>query len=196
MMDDTTLRAGNLATGNSLYKFEFDWFSPHIPSFERFLSPLAYTPCTLLEIGSHDGRSATWLIDNLLQHSGATLDCIDLKIKDTLRENIQLSGQSRRVRLHEGYSRSILRKLPERGYDFIYVDGSHSTSDVLEDAVLSFGNLRTGGIVAFDDYLWDDPKFNQHGTPKAAVDAFLAVFARKVELLHQAHQVWLRKIED
>jgi hypothetical protein len=100
------------------------------------------------------------------------------------------------VRLHEGFSRSILRRLPERGYDFIYVDGSHSTSDVLEDAVLSFGNLRTGGIVAFDDYLWDDPKFNQHGTPKAAVDAFLAVFARKVELLHQAHQVWLRKTED
>lgn len=179
------------------YKFDFDWFSAHIPTFERFLMPLACTPCVLLEIGSHEGRSATWLIDNLLQHNDANSDCVDLQIQDRLRNNALLTSRSDQVRFHEGPPHSVLRRLPENGYDFVYVDGSHdATSDVLEDAVLSFGNLRFGGILAFDDYLWNDPKYTQNGTPRAATDAFATIFSKKLEPLYQAHQVWLRKIRS
>jgi hypothetical protein len=33
-------------------------------------------------------------------------------------------------------------------------DGSHRARDVLEDAVLSWPLLKVGGIMLFDDYLW------------------------------------------
>ncbi len=47
--------------------------------------------------------------------------------------------------------------------------------------------------MAFDDYLWDDPQWNQDGRPKEAVDAFLAVYSGKIDVLHHEHQVWIRK---
>lgn len=50
--------------------------------------------------------------------------------------------------------------------------------------------------IAFDDYLWDDPQWNQHGTPKPAIDAFLAIYREKLQLLETGWQVWVRKIED
>lgn len=37
-------------------------------------------------------------------------------------------------------------------FDFIYVDGSHRSPDVIYDAILSFGLLKKGGIMIFDDY--------------------------------------------
>jgi hypothetical protein len=55
------------------------------------------------------------------------------------------------------------------------IDGCHWTANVLEDAVLAFPLLKPAGIMAFDDYLWDDPECNQEGRPKEAVDAFLAI---------------------
>jgi predicted O-methyltransferase YrrM len=41
-------------------------------------------------------------------------------------------------------------------FDFIYVDGSHQAPDVLCDALLSFRLLKNNGVIAFDDYLWQE----------------------------------------
>ena len=87
----------------------------------------------------------------------------------------------------------VLRTLPLDSYDFAYIDGCHATINVLEDAVLAFPLLKAGAIIAFDDYLWDDPKWNQEGQPKEAIDAFLSIYASKIELLHREYQVWVRK---
>jgi predicted O-methyltransferase YrrM len=93
----------------------------------------------------------------------------------------------------KGYSQEALRQLPLNHYDFIYVDGSHVVSDVLEDAVLAFRLLKSGGIMIFDDYEWD--WFNdEYLVPKMAIDAFLRIYARKCELLHKGYQVILRKM--
>ena len=51
-------------------------------------------------------------------------------------------------------SQVVLRRLPLETYDIIYIDGSHATSDVLEDAVLSYRLLKPGGLLIFDDYHW------------------------------------------
>ena len=74
-----------------------------------------------------------------------------------------------------------------------YVDGCHWTANVLEDAVLAFRLLKPSAVMAFDDYLWDDPGHNQEGRPKAAIDVFLSIDAQKIELLHRDYQVWVRK---
>jgi predicted O-methyltransferase YrrM len=89
----------------------------------------------------------------------------------------------------------------KRGYfDFIYVDGSHRAPDVLYDAVLSFRLLRVGGVIAFDDYLWDDEtrkEVDPIGTPKIAIDAFTNIYSRKLRILRAPlYQLYIQKIAD
>ena len=81
-------------------------------------------------------------------------------------------------------------------FDFIYVDGNHTTVEVLEDAVLSFRLIKAGGILAFDDYKWDDSRLRHEGLPRPAIDAFLKVYANKISVLSKGYQVWVRKTQD
>jgi predicted O-methyltransferase YrrM len=52
----------------------------------------------------------------------------------------------------EQLSKLILTGLSEY-FEFIYIDGSHQAPDVISDAILSFHLLKSGGVIAFDDYL-------------------------------------------
>jgi predicted O-methyltransferase YrrM len=178
------------------YDFSDDWFGPYIPTFQQFLANLRDQPCRLLEIGAHEGRSAIWLLENIATHDNALIETIDAWEYPKLRANIQATERPDKVQFHLGRSFDVLRTLPRQSYDFVYIDGSHWPVNVLEDAVLSFGLLKRGGIMAFDDYLWNDKEWNQQGTPRKAIDAFLSVYAHKIEVLHFAYQVWVRKLSD
>ncbi len=59
-------------------KFTADWFSSHIPHWERLLRPLAGQPIQALEIGSYEGRSAVWLLQEILTHPESRLTCVDI----------------------------------------------------------------------------------------------------------------------
>ena len=83
-------------------------------------------------------------------------------------------------------------KICDTSYDFIYIDGDHRNSTVLTDAVLSFNHLKSNGIIAFDDYLWERPKAIDG--PKLAIDSFLECFKDKIEILEKDYQVWIRKL--
>jgi predicted O-methyltransferase YrrM len=172
-------------------EFTHDYFSANIPQFERFLGDLKDRPCRLLEIGTWEGRSAIWMAQNIATHQSSSIETIDPYENLKLRHN--LSAANGKVTFRLGPSAEVLRTLPLDAYDFIYIDGCHWTINVLEDAVLGFRLLKRGGIMAFDDYLWDDPDWNQEGRPREAVDAFLAIYAANIEVLHREDQVWLRK---
>ena len=186
------------------YDFSSDWFSMRIPLFEKYVAPLGGSPCALLEIGPYEGRSTTWLIDNALTHPESHLDSVDLHLSDKLRRNVDRTGRAQQVTLYEGLSREILRTLPLAFYDFIYIDGSHHTIDVLEDAILAFRLAKLGAVITFDDYLWDEPPWNEYGTPKPAIDTFLTLYAyptrygRMVDVIEtgDSWQVWVRKVSD
>jgi predicted O-methyltransferase YrrM len=175
------------------YDFSDDWFSHNIPLFERFLSGLKDRPCRLLEIGSYEGRSAVWLIDNVATHPSSSVETIDTYENPRLRRNLAATGRPGQVTFHLGPSAVVLPTLPRDSYDFAYIDGCHWTVNVLEDAVQAFRLLKARAIIAFDDYLWDDPRFNQEGRPKEAIDAFLAIYSGEIELLYRDYQVWVRK---
>lgn len=179
--------------------FQFDWFSQNIPSFERHLAPFRDQPCRVLEIGTHEGRAATWLLENILTHDEARIDCVDLYPQEHWQDNIRSTGAAHKASLHPGASAEVIRSLPLRSFDFIYIDGFHATLNVIEDAVLSFRLCKTNGVMAFDDYLWDEneaARFNAVGTPKPAVDFFLTVYGHKIELLEKGYSVWIRKLDD
>lgn len=185
-----------VALAKADYAFEFDWFSGNVAQFEHFLSPLKGANCQLLENGTHEGRAATWLMDNIAVSEGSRLTCVDLADNPNRRGNIEATGASHRVDFRQGMSRDVLPTLPRSHYDFIYVDGYHGRVEVLEDAVLSFRLAKVGGIIAFDDYLWDDPAYNHDGLPKPAIDAFRSIYRDKLDLLYWGFQVWVRKTAD
>ena len=53
-------------------------------------------------------------------------------------------------------------------FDFIYIDGSHMRVDVLLDAVLAWQLLKPGGIMALDDYEWNEYRDNMVCHPKVS----------------------------
>lgn len=91
--------------------------------------------------------------------------------------------------VHKGRSDEMLAQLLVQGargyFDLVYIDGSHEAPDVLADAVLAFRLLRTGGVMIFDDYLWAEALpggVDPIRCPKPAIDAFLNLYCRKMEL--------------
>ena len=178
------------------YAYTADWFSSNIPSFWKHLKVLRGTPCSILEIGCFEGRASTWLLQNIAVTDDSRLLCLDCNDQPLFWRNIQQAHGEKRTEFKRGPSQDTLRALPSASYDFIYIDGGHSTIGVLEDAVLSFRLAKPGAIIAFDDYLWNDPNHNQQGVPKAAIDAFAALYQPKLELLESGYQVWFRKRSD
>ena len=55
------------------YKFTKNWF---ISNFDAHL-PDGESELHILEIGSYEGRSTVWFLDNLLNNSKSTITCID-----------------------------------------------------------------------------------------------------------------------
>jgi predicted O-methyltransferase YrrM len=180
----------------SKYDFSLDLCGHNIPLYRKFLSHLKDQPCRLLETGSFEGGSTTWLLDNIATHADSFVDTIDVWEQPRLRSNLIASGHQNKVKFHLGRSADILRTLPLNAYDFAIIDGSHWTMNVLEDMVHSFRLLKIGDIMESDDYMWDDPEWNQEGRPREAIDAFLSIYATKIKILRKDALVWVQKIAD
>lgn len=185
--------------------FTNNWFQTTAKAnFEKYLLPLKDKPVSFLEIGCYEGQSSLWMLENVLTHKNSGLTVIDTfegspehgeenDLLERFKENIK--GYSPRIL--KGNSRFFLKNLAinqfdDIEYDFIYVDGSHEATDVLEDAVLSFPLLKTGGLMIFDDYQFGS-QLDKHLTPKPAIDAFLEVYANKIKVLDINGQVILQK---
>ncbi|MBE9001847.1 MULTISPECIES: class I SAM-dependent methyltransferase [unclassified Nostoc] len=195
------------------YKFSTTWFIQALSIWEQHLISLANKPSiNILEIGSWEGMSACWLLDNILTHESSTLTCIDTfegsiehkveyedsyinSIEEKFDFNISQTGVPEKVRKIVGNSQDVLRTLPINHYDMIYIDGSHIASDVLVDAVLSWGLVKVGGIIVFDDYnfSFNDIVEASHNT-KIGIDAFLTVFYTKIKIIYQGEQILIKKI--
>jgi hypothetical protein len=64
---------------------------------------------------------------------------------------------------------------------------------VLCDAVGAFQLLKIGGVMVFDDYTWEDMP-DVLDRPKTGIDAFMACFAKQIEILGIGYQVAIKKI--
>ena len=174
-------------------EFTADWFSSHIPNWERLLRPWAGQPIQALEVGSYEGRSAVWLLQEILTHPEARLTCVDRwewsDIQRRFRANIQETGRSQQVIECVGNSAQALRSLTGP-YDFIYVDGSHEARDIVTDIALAWPMLRVGGLLALDDYNWNgDVDF----PPRFAIDMFLQLWMTQMEVVHKRWQVFVKR---
>jgi hypothetical protein len=195
------------------YRFTDDFFSSNIDVWKLNLARFAHRPnLHFLEVGSFEGLSACWLLNNILTSESSKLTCIDtfdfagqgsfsrqhqgaetMSIEARFDYNIKLTGSAHKVRKIGKLSRDALRSLSFSAYDYIYIDASHVASDVLEDTVLSWPLLKKGGVLTFDDYQWEQD-LNPLNRPRLAIDAFLSIFKTQYKLIHKGYQVSVEKV--
>ncbi len=177
----------------------------HGPNWLRWLGHLHGLPAMGLEIGTFEGDSAEWWLENI---AGANLHCIDpfTGAPDHKFHGVDCSQTEEKARaklarfpnvtIHKGCSQDVLPTLPIGAFDSAYVDGLHTSQGVMRDAVFAFNLLKVGGVMIFDDYLWEampDPL----DCPKIGIDAFLRAYAKHIEVLAPTGwQIAVRKISE
>ncbi len=187
--------------GEFVFTDEWDWFSGNIPVWEEVLAPFKGRPdIHYLEVGVFEGRSYTWMTENIFTHPTSTLTAVDLftgfedvsgeTVKATFLENVRRSGAAPRSTLYTGYSQLEMRKLPLDSYDVIYIDGAHDAANVLEDVMLARRLLKDDGIIIFDDYDWPT-----NPGVKLAVNTFVQIYGEEFSIVHRGYQLILRKGE-
>jgi hypothetical protein len=191
------------------YQFTTDWVSRHAELWTEILGHLKDRPeIHGLEIGSFEGRSAIWFLDNVLTHPSSSITCIDVwsyvgdplfgdRDEKTFDGNIAAHPQGQKVVKLKGFSEDMLPGLKKEYYDFVYIDGSHRSRDALVDAVFSWRLLKPGGYMIFDDYERQELRayLVPHKVARMGIDAFLTVFAPHIDVIHREFQVVVRKKE-
>jgi len=176
------------------YQFTQDWFTHNIPIWKRHLQEFTgIADFQVVEIGSFQGMSACWLLDNILTHPTAKITCIDLYFQQDFKGNIVKTGAADRVIELEGYSQELLVNLDSEYYDVAYIDGCHKPTSALQDAVLSWRLVKVGGLMIFDDYEFTFPDSPEQDT-KIGIDIFLEMFGSQLEVVHKGYQLIVKKI--
>ena len=113
----------------------------------------------ILEIGVRQGQSTRTILSALEESKKGKLVSIDLgdridRIpKELLSYWIQIIGNS-----HEG---ETLKKIPQKEYDILLIDGDHSYEGVKQDFEMYAPLVKKGGLIFFHDII------NQNcGVPK------------------------------
>jgi hypothetical protein len=192
------------------YEFSVDYFAAHVPAWEQILN--LRKPSRIVEVGSYEGRSASFVIDRIAQQRPLELWCIDTwqgsvapghdpasmeNAQLRFDHNIELAKSRAKfpatVNKMRGRSDDGLARLLADGHresmDLIYIDGSHEAPDVLTDAAMAFPLLGVGGVMIFDDYTWflgSQTERDPLQMPKPGIDAFLNLFTRKMCLIYGA----------
>ena len=169
------------------YIFTADWFSRKIPNFEKHLSIYENQPdIHYLELGVYEGRSLIWMLENILTHPSAKATCIDIfprDLRQRFMNNLKMSGSEDKVTVIKGRFQVELRKLPFNAFDIIYIDGAHDAPDTIENAVLCWPLLKEGGLLIFDDYLWQQKARPAELRPQMAIDAFISIYRKYIEVI-------------
>ena len=177
-------------------------------NFESQLMPLAgKLGLRFLQVGAFTGDASAWLVDNILTQKNSILEDVDTWAGSDEAEHetmdwsdVERTYDSRiafrpNVIKYKMDSREFLRSIEEPTFDFIYIDGDHTAEGVLQDAVLAWRLLKPGGLMAFDDYLWEDPRGIEF-QPGWSIDTFVGAVKEESEVLLSNSQVWLRKNND
>ena len=205
--------------------FTADWFSHNIPNFTlitNYYKRSSWSIDSILEIGSFEGRSTCWMLENMLSDIG-TISCVDpytnydvdrfsfapttidyskpwaseiAAAQGLFRANtdeFKKPGQAVELRTERSFKALAQDIVDQKQYDFIYVDGNHVADIVLADACMAFPLLKKGGIMLFDDYLWDH--VDDHlDRCKMTIDAFVNMYVKSTKILFVNYQLAILKL--
>jgi predicted O-methyltransferase YrrM len=188
---------------------ETNWFAGEVEKnfFDFLISEFLGKPVKFLQIGAYTGDASVWLFNNIISTSNSTLVDVDTwegsdepshhKMNWTTVETLydaktKFGRENRKIIKYKGTSDSFFANNREK-YDFIYIDGDHTSYGVIKDAVAAYECLNMGGIIAFDDYMWS-AGLGVLNEPKLAIDAFWNIYQGRLELILRDYQCWFRKV--
>lgn len=185
-----------------------NWFETTAQeNFKKHLLPLAGKKLKTLQIGAYTGDASIWLAENVLTHPDSLLFDVDTwkgSNEDMHKEfdwkdvektyDKKIEPYIDKIVKNKMFSVDFLITTKPPKYDFIYIDGDHTTFGTFLDAMLSWVWLKTDGIMAFDDYKWGDDT-DTHLTPKLGIDTFVYLYAPEIKLLEYDYQVWIQKVD-
>jgi len=190
--------------------FTYEFFSQNSYDWNRILTSFKNREFKYMEIGSFEGNSALFILNNF---SHAKLTCVDPWIH--LYEDFDLFSKdfknSDKTIPEKNFDKNLLpfferyKKYKMRSnnffitnkdsFDIIYVDGSHLAKDVLNDCLSSWKILNNNGIMIMDDYFFQYP--DQNDNPGPAINKFLKTISKKFEILKLTkHQLFIKKINN
>jgi Methyltransferase domain len=189
------------------YTFTKNWFTHKVPSWTQMLKEFKGKPdVSYLEIGTFEGRSALWLLENILTNPTSKITIIDAFEEDSYRtftSNIALSGEANKFKILAGLSAEKIKELPLNSIDFAYIDGSGKGIVMLSDLVNTWNLVKVDGIIICSRYSLDkglrealELQSNDPG-PYEAIDAFLRLYKPYIKVLaFEENQVIFRKIRQ
>jgi predicted O-methyltransferase YrrM len=195
-------------------KYTVSWFT-EVHALENVLKDLnKESELHFLEIGCYEGKSTPWFIENYLKNEKSSITCVDswipdtdsidkdtdvltiMGVKDRFEHNVKTTGKIDQVVIKNGLSNEMLfdSEVREKQYDLIFIDGNHTTKYVMEDSVLSWGLLKVGGIMVFDDYKW---RLHDRETlrPKLAIDSFCKVYGDYLQIVYNGYRLAVKKMK-
>ena len=134
----------------------------------------------ILEIGSYAGESTLMFCKYLRKNKikNFTIYCVDLwdsfdqkqmfrksfieivsnyglksgRVYNIFKRNILLTGFKENVKILKGSSLELVPNISGVSFDYIYIDGAHNYTNVLNDIKSSLKLLKDSAIIAGDDY--------------------------------------------
>ena len=188
-------------------EFSTDWTSKRFPLWATLFSARRDEIVNVLEIGSWEGRSAIFFLNFFPDCRMTSIDTFagsaehvensgwaQLVPDCERRFDANLAEYAPRVEKIKAKSCVGLARLATdfRRFDFIYVDGSHYSSDVYLDAAAAWPMLAQGGILVFDDYEWPGMP-TERERPKLGIDAFLSGQQGQYRELHRGYQIVIER---
>jgi hypothetical protein len=166
------------------YQFTNNWFGANHQLFVKHLSKFNDQKVNVLEVGCFEGRSTTWLVDNVLGHPESTLVAIDPFLTDDptspvdnttydrFKHNISQSSYPDKVSHFQETGEAVYPLLVKGTYDLSYIDACHLPWNILHDMCNVWNLLKIGGTMVCDDY-GSDNRFNTRFSPNESMKYFI-----------------------
>jgi hypothetical protein len=128
------------------------------------------------EIGGDDGARARFLAAVEERGGGAPPPALHTSAEDDQKfQAVQdrFKGDAR-VQFHRAYSYRAAAALPDKHFDFVYLDGDHTYEYVLRDLFDYAAKIKDDGLILGHDYFEDAFAAKENYAVISAVNAFLA----------------------
>ena len=184
-------------------KIKQDWFTHNINNLDFIFKKydLYKKNINALELGSYEGNSSVFF---LKYFKNIRLTCVDT-FKGSIEQgnqnfnivfdnfNFNIKDFKDSVDVIESDSNNFFENINKSNYDLIYIDGSHYSKDVLDDAINSFKVLNKNGFMIFDDFLWDFYP-NKNDNPIGGIKIFLKKNFFKLKIISVGYQIIIKKL--
>jgi predicted O-methyltransferase YrrM len=185
-----------------------NWFAQTAQSnFATHLTRYAGQPnLRFLQLGVYTGDASLWLCENILTDESSILIDVDTWQGSDEESHAEMDfSDVEKVYKNKVKNLSVIslvsdtveylirqRNYFKDSYDFIYIDADHTAVSVLLDAELSWPLLKSGGVMAFDDYTWGR-HLPPSKTPRPGILLFTERHKAELDTLVINDQYWIKK---